>query len=122
MYFCLAVHTSRLLKRVDQARGVILASHLFWAGVREEASHSHEEKSSLAKGHDGIGKSKDEKQFMSYYRNGKRVLECLQKALKIADSVLDARMNVELFVEILERYVWFYDNRNETVMFYFICI
>ncbi|KAH6571680.1 hypothetical protein BASA62_003766 [Batrachochytrium salamandrivorans] len=49
------------------------------------------------------------------YRDGKRVLECLQKALKIADSVMDPSVNVELFVEILERYIWFYDYKNETV-------
>ena len=36
-------------------------------------------------------------------RDGKRVLECLQKALKIADTCMDAAMNVNLFVEILDQ-------------------
>eukprot|EP00842_Homolaphlyctis_polyrhiza_P000883 jgi/Hompol1/1796/HPOL_004967-RA len=87
-----AVHCSRLLKRVDQCRGVMLVSHLFWADdsvKREEGKPA--------------------------YRDGKRVLECLQKALKIADSVMDPSINVELFVEILERYVWFYEQRNDTI-------
>ncbi|TPX64938.1 hypothetical protein SpCBS45565_g05516 [Spizellomyces sp. 'palustris'] len=87
-----AVHCSRLLKRVDQCRGVTLVSHLFWGDdsrVREEGK--------------------------PVYRDGRRVLECLQKALKIADSVMDKNVNVELFVEILERYVWYFEKRNDAI-------
>ncbi|EGF82306.1 hypothetical protein BATDEDRAFT_693, partial [Batrachochytrium dendrobatidis JAM81] len=87
-----AVHCSRLLRRVDQCRGVVLLSHLFWA----DAGQKREE-----------GKPA--------YRDARRVLECLQKALKIADSVMDPSVNVELFVEILERYIWFFSDRNEAV-------
>ncbi|KAI8929302.1 vacuolar protein sorting-associated protein 35 [Entophlyctis helioformis] len=87
-----AVHCSRLLKRVDQCRGVTLVSHLFWA---DDAVKREEGKPA--------------------YRDGKRVLECLQKALKIADSVMDQTVNVELFVEILERYVWYYEQKNDTI-------
>ncbi|KAJ3365738.1 Vacuolar protein sorting-associated protein 35 [Allomyces javanicus] len=43
------------------------------------------------------------------YRDGKRVLECLQKALKFADACLDTIMNVELFIETLVRYIYFYE-------------
>jgi vacuolar protein sorting-associated protein 35 len=82
------VHASRLLKRVDQCRMTILASHLFW--------------------NDGVVGDGGKK-------NGKRVLECMQKALKIADSVMDRDVCVELFVDILERCVWFYDHKAETV-------
>ncbi|KAJ3024453.1 UNVERIFIED_CONTAM: Vacuolar protein sorting-associated protein 35 [Siphonaria sp. JEL0065] len=48
-------------------------------------------------------------------RDGKKVLECLQKALKIADSVLETSVNTQLFVEILEQYIWFYESGNEYV-------
>ncbi|KAI8854098.1 vacuolar protein sorting-associated protein 35 [Chytridium lagenaria] len=48
-------------------------------------------------------------------RDGKKVLEYLQKALKIADSVMDQSVNVELFVEILEKYVWYFEKRNEAI-------
>jgi vacuolar protein sorting-associated protein 35 len=34
------------------------------------------------------------------YRDGKRVLECLQRALRVSDSVVDAAVMVELFVEV----------------------
>jgi vacuolar protein sorting-associated protein 35 len=85
-----AVHATKLLKKPDQARAVYRCAHLFWC---EPGQHGTRE-----------------------YRDGKRVLECLQKALKIADQCMDAAMNVHLFVEILDRYVYFYEHRNEAVL------
>jgi vacuolar protein sorting-associated protein 35 len=82
-----AVHSSKLLKKPDQCRGVYLSSHLWWAT------------------------NGDEKQF----RDGKRALECLQKALKIADSCMDSVTNVELFVEILNRYIYYFEKGNDAV-------
>ncbi|KAJ3273009.1 Vacuolar protein sorting-associated protein 35 [Terramyces sp. JEL0728] len=87
-----AVHCSRLLKRADQSRGIALVSPLFWAN---DSSKRREEKPA--------------------YRNGKRVLECLQKALKIADSVMDPAISVGLFVEILERYLWFFEKQTDMI-------
>ena len=49
------------------------------------------------------------------YRDGKRVLECLQRALRVADACMDAAVSVELFVEILNRYVYYFDQQNESV-------
>ena len=88
-----AVHCSRLLKRVDQCRGVALASHLFWT----DGNRPRE-----------VGKPAR--------RDGKRVLECLQKSLKIADSVMDHNINIEVFVEVLDRYVWYFEKKNEFVL------
>jgi Vacuolar protein sorting-associated protein 35 len=34
------------------------------------------------------------------YRDGKRVLECLQRSLRVSDSVVDTAVSVELFVEV----------------------
>ncbi|KAG1325273.1 hypothetical protein G6F62_008641 [Rhizopus arrhizus] len=87
-----ALHSSKLLKKPDQCRGVYLSSHLWWATDR-----SLEE---------------NEKDL---FRDGKRALECLQKALKIADSCMDPVTNVELFVEILNRYVYYFEKGNEAV-------
>ncbi|ORZ37859.1 vacuolar protein sorting-associated protein 35-domain-containing protein [Catenaria anguillulae PL171] len=72
------LHASRLLKRPDQCRAVVMCSHLFWSSVEK-------------------------------YREAKRVLECLQKALKFADACLDSVMNVELLIETLARYIYFYE-------------
>ncbi len=49
------------------------------------------------------------------YRDGKRVLECLQRALRVADACMDSAVSIELFVEILNRYVYYFDQQNEAV-------
>ncbi|RCH82511.1 Vacuolar protein sorting-associated protein 35, partial [Rhizopus stolonifer] len=90
-----ALHSSKLLKKPDQCRGVYLSSHLWWATDRVEADVPENEK--------------------GLFRDGKRALECLQKALKIADSCMDPVTNVELFVEILNRYVYYFEKGNDAV-------
>eukprot|EP00005_Dracoamoeba_jomungandri_P001243 CAMPEP_0174251206 /NCGR_PEP_ID=MMETSP0439-20130205/1106_1 /TAXON_ID=0 /ORGANISM="Stereomyxa ramosa, Strain Chinc5" /LENGTH=795 /DNA_ID=CAMNT_0015331467 /DNA_START=31 /DNA_END=2418 /DNA_ORIENTATION=- len=49
------------------------------------------------------------------HKDGKRVLECLQKALRIADACMDSSMNVRLFVEILNQYLYYFEHGNEHV-------
>nr|POF04284.1 vacuolar protein sorting-associated protein 35 [Quercus suber] len=88
-----ALHGSKLLKKPDQCRAVYLASHLWWAveeGEKQEGS-------------------------LEAYRDGKRVLECLQRALRVADACMDTAVSVELFVEILNRYVYYFDQENDAV-------
>lgn len=53
--------------------------------------------------------------YEQLYRDGKRVLECLQRALRVADACMDAAVSVELFVEILNRYVYYFDQENDAV-------
>ena len=43
------------------------------------------------------------------------MLECLQRALRVADACMDTAVSVELFVEILNRYVYFFDQENDAV-------
>jgi len=81
-----ALHSSKLLKKPDQCRAICMCSHLWWCQKSENA-----------------------------YKNGKRVLECLQKSLKIADTCMDSSMNVHLFVEILNEYLYYYENQNDAV-------
>lgn len=89
-----ALHGSKLLKKPDQCRAVCAASHLWW--VTEVRGKEDEDPKEL-------------------YRDGKRVLECLQRALRVADACMDAAVSVELFVEILNRYVYYFDQENEAV-------
>ncbi|KAF1921111.1 vacuolar protein sorting-associated protein 35 [Ampelomyces quisqualis] len=89
-----ALHGSKLLKKPDQCRAVYLASHLWWA--TEIRPLGEEDPKTL-------------------YRDGKRVLECLQRALRVADACMDAAVSVELFVEILNRYVYYFDQENDAV-------
>ena len=48
-------------------------------------------------------------------RDSKRVLECLKKALRIANQCMDSAVQVQLFVEILNHYIYFYEKGNEQV-------
>ncbi|EGR52907.1 vacuolar sorting protein [Trichoderma reesei QM6a] len=89
-----AQHGSKLLRKPDQCRAVYLASHLWWA--TPNAVNGETEETEL-------------------YRDGKRVLECLQRALRVADSCMESATSIELFVEILDRYVYYYDQQNESV-------
>lgn len=90
-----ALYGSKLLKKPDQCRAVYLASHLWWA-VEIPALGEQEETT-------------------EFYRDGNRVLECLQRSLRVADACMDAAVSVELFVEILNRYLYFFDRGNEKV-------
>jgi vacuolar protein sorting-associated protein 35 len=87
-----ALHGSKLLKKPDQARAVYLCSHLWW----------HTE-------------GKDASEGKPLHRDPKRVLECLQRALRVADACMDPAVSCELFVEILNRYIYMYDQENEAV-------
>ncbi|KAK4222898.1 vacuolar protein sorting-associated protein 35 [Podospora fimiseda] len=89
-----AQHASKLLRKPDQCRAVYLASHLWWATPIQ-------------------GNNEDEDADL--YRDGKRVLECLQRALRVADSCMETATSIELFVEILDRYVYYFDQKNESV-------
>ncbi|KAF5003237.1 hypothetical protein FDECE_10195 [Fusarium decemcellulare] len=89
-----AQHGSKLLRKPDQCRAVYLASHLWWA--TPITSNGETEETEL-------------------YRDGKRVLECLQRALRVADSCMETATSIELFVEILDRYVYYFDQQNESV-------
>ncbi|OTA54367.1 vacuolar protein sorting-associated protein 35 [Hypoxylon sp. EC38] len=91
-----ALHGSKLLRKPDQCRAVYLASHLWWATPIAAIDESDEGVSFL-------------------YRDGKRVLECLQRALRVADSCMEQATSIELFVEILDRYVYYFDQQNESV-------
>ena len=89
-----ALHGSKLMKKPDQCRAVYLASHLWW-------------KTEI--------RALGEEDAKDLYRDGKRVLECLQRALRVADACMDAAVSVELFVEILNRYVYYFDQENDAV-------
>jgi vacuolar protein sorting-associated protein 35 len=112
-----ALHGSKLLKKPDQCRAVYLASHLWWS-VEKNAEENEDNKESkegkeVCHGLDHRVMIADNMQQL--YRDGKRVLECLQRALRVADACMDTAVSVELFVEILNRYVYYFDQENDAV-------
>ena len=50
-----------------------------------------------------------------------RVLECLQRSLKIADASITSSSNhIYLFVEILDQYVYYYENQHPAITIKFV--
>ena len=45
----------------------------------------------------------------------KNVGECLKKALRIAKQCMDPTVQVQLFVEILNRYLYYFEKGNDQV-------
>ena len=81
--------SAKLVKKPDQCRMVALCAHLFFPASKGES----------------FG-----------YRNAQRSLECLQRSLKLADSCTTANSaNVELFVELLEHYLYLFEKKSPTI-------
>lgn len=88
-----ALHGSKLLKKSHQATAVLYASHMWWQSPL-------------------LGREMDDK---TPYRDGKRVLECLQKSLRIASSCIDEITSVQLYVDALDQYIYYYEQGVEAV-------
>ncbi|XP_021727605.1 vacuolar protein sorting-associated protein 35A-like [Chenopodium quinoa] len=85
-------YSAKLLKKPDQCRAVYACSHLFWADDQ-----------------DGV-------------RDGERVLLCLKRALKIANAAQQMANatrgsggSVMLFIEILNKYLYFFEKGNNQI-------
>jgi vacuolar protein sorting-associated protein 35 len=91
-----AQYSAKLLKKADQARMVFNCSNLFWSSRRAARSEAMR------------GDGDDEEEGApAVGKNGKRALECLQRALKIADVCMADQS--QLFVAILNRYLYFFE-------------
>jgi len=87
MVKALSKAAAKLLKKQDACRAIYLASHLFWGPPEAE-------------GEEPSGR-----------RQEKLVLDCLRKALKIADQCQQtSAKHLVLFVDILNQYVYFYES------------
>lgn len=49
------------------------------------------------------------------FRDGKRVLECLQKALRIATSSIDELTSVQLYCDALDQYLYYFERGVDAV-------
>jgi len=82
---------AKLSKKQDQCKAIILCSRLFYlTGDKEKFPHS--------------------------YQNPQRVLECLQRSLKIANACTNASItDIYLFVEILDNYLYHFAKDNPSI-------
>lgn len=74
----------KLLKKPDQCRSILACSHVFWSSKLKEAPTKE-------------------------LRDKTKVLECLKKAVKIASSCMDKSVQLQLYVEILNKYVYYFE-------------
>lgn len=88
-----ALHGSKLLKKSHQATAVLYASHMWWQ----------------------TDEGRDRASSKPPLRDGKRVLECLQKSLRIATGCIDELTSVQLYVDALDRYIYYFDQGVEAV-------
>ncbi|KIO21692.1 hypothetical protein M407DRAFT_217984 [Tulasnella calospora MUT 4182] len=92
-----ALHSAKLLKKPHQAIAVLSASHLWWQNDFPEVE------------------GQDEKDGRKPLRDGQRVLECLQKSLRIASSSIENIVTVQLYCEALDHYVYYYERQVKEV-------
>ncbi len=100
-------YSARLLKKPDQCRAVVKAALLF-------APNSTPAASKTAANEDAEGGEAEEQPKAE--REPRRVLECLQRALKIADSCKVSSTHTPLFVEILDAYLFHFSSANPAVL------
>lgn len=110
----LTLYGSKLLKKQDQCRSVYYCAHLWWwvDPLIDEPSPTVQPREGDAPISEGDNNS--------LYKDPKRVLECLQKSLRIADSCMDPKLLLKLFVDILNRCLIFNDYGNSSVDFRYI--
>lgn len=84
-----AQYSAKMLKKPEQCAMVAQCSHLFYV---------------VGEGNEVI------------YSNAQRGLECLQRALKLADACTNANpANVQLFVDLLEHYLFFFEKQHPSI-------
>ncbi|SPO32304.1 related to vacuolar protein-sorting protein VPS35 [Ustilago trichophora] len=122
-----ALHGAKLLKKPHQAAAVMMASHLWWqtevpghpSGLATSSSsatgNAAANSSVAASGSNSNGGSTGKENKPILLKDGKRVLECLQKSLRIANSCIDERSTVEIFCSALDQYLYYFEQQVEAV-------
>ena len=55
--------------------------------------------------------------FVFQTRDSKRVSDCLKKGVKIANQCMDSSVQVQLFVELLNHYIYYYEKGSDQVCY-----
>ncbi|KAJ3751230.1 vacuolar protein sorting-associated protein 35 [Lentinula detonsa] len=99
-----ALHGAKLLKKSHQATAVGLASHLWWQEAPPPTGAEESVPSKEPKDDDS------ENTVKAYpHQDSKRVLECLQKSLRIARSAIEEIVKVQLYCDTLDHYLYYFD-------------
>jgi len=131
-----ALHGAKLLKKSHQATAVGLASHLWWqeappAVTDGDAAIPNKDTSEKGK-EDGVSESTVKSVSTEFkgrlichglntfnrqypHQDSKRVLECLQKSLRIATSAIEEIVTVQLYCDTLDHYLYYLDRGTPAV-------
>ncbi|RDB24655.1 Vacuolar protein sorting-associated protein 35B [Hypsizygus marmoreus] len=110
-----ALHGAKLLKKSHQATAVGLASHLWWQEAppppdADGEAETGEKKSKEPSEKVVVKEEEGEPSPKAYpYQDSKRVLECLQKSLRIANSAIEEIVTVQLYCDTLDHYLYYFD-------------
>ncbi|KAH9487244.1 Vacuolar protein sorting-associated protein 35 [Psilocybe cubensis] len=106
-----ALHGAKLLKKSHQATAVGLASHLWWQEVPPPADGETEAAEKPVTTEKPAATKEDGETVAKAYphQDSKRVLECLQKSLRIANSAIEEIVTVQLYCDALDQYLYYLD-------------
>ncbi|KAG8758426.1 Vacuolar protein sorting-associated protein 35 [Serendipita sp. 396] len=105
-----ALHGAKLLKKPHQSTAVNLASHMWWQipSNSDAESQSTTSPTETKQSEDAAAESTQPKSYP--HQDGKRVLECLQKSLRIASSAIEEIVTVQLYCDALDQYLYYMDH------------
>ncbi|KAJ6606670.1 vacuolar protein sorting-associated protein 35 [Mycena vulgaris] len=104
------LHGAKLLKKSHQSTAVGLASHLWWQekSLPVESDADDAEKKETEK--PALKEDQAESTIKAYpHQDSKRVLECLQKSLRVAGSAIEEIVTVQLYCDTLDHYLYYLD-------------
>ncbi|KAF9242390.1 vacuolar protein sorting-associated protein 35 [Melanogaster broomeanus] len=112
-----ALHGAKLLKKPHQALAVHAASHLWWQEpIVEEGEGEGEGEAERGKGKESEKEKEEGEGTPAYpHQDGKRVLECLQKSLRIANSATEEIVTVQLYCDTLDQYLYYFDRKAPAI-------
>ena len=104
-------------------RTLLLCTHLFWSAQRvDEATQESEQVTGQSK----ISLYKFHWIQSFQVRDSEKVLACLKKATKLTTQVMDHTAQVQLYNELLNSYIYFFNQNhpdvNEELQFSFFLI
>lgn len=122
-----ALHGAKLLKKPHQAAAVLMASHLWWQQPQPRSSRMNNGTSVSSQPRQGTingaaAMDHSPSTFESkpqasplVLRDGKRVLECLQKTVRIANSCIEEHSTVDILCSAFDQYIFFFGQGVEEI-------
>ncbi|KAF7304622.1 Vacuolar protein sorting-associated protein 35 [Mycena kentingensis (nom. inval.)] len=110
------LHAAKLLKKSHQSTAVGLASHLWW----QEKPPATESDAAAPTAKEPEKEEQPENVKSFPHQDSKRVLECLQKSLRVAGAAIEEIVTVQLYCDTLDQYLYYLDRGAPAVAAKFV--